>query len=108
MARTRLREIRTHLARDKPEAAERLAMRIVLVVETLKHHPYLGRAGAEPGVRELVIGGTPCLVLYRNLSLSCCTPYDSQITKLRQPNCQMPTLYCNASVNKKSWCHSAL
>jgi len=65
LAQARLREIRAYVARDKPEAAERLATRIVLVVETLKHHPYLGRAGAEPGVRELVIGGTPYLVLYR-------------------------------------------
>jgi toxin ParE1/3/4 len=65
LARARLREIRAYVARDKPEAAERLATRIVLVVETLKYHPYLGHAGAEPGVRELVIGGTPYIVLYR-------------------------------------------
>jgi toxin ParE1/3/4 len=50
---------------DKPEAAERLAMRIVAVVEALRTHPYLGRAGAEPGTRELVIGGTPYIVIYR-------------------------------------------
>ena len=53
------------MAADKPEAAERLATRIVAVVEALRSHPYLGRAGAEPGVRELVIGGTPYVVLYR-------------------------------------------
>ena len=50
---------------DKPEAATRLATRIVAVVEALREHPYLGRAGAEPGIRELVIGGTPYIVLYR-------------------------------------------
>jgi toxin ParE1/3/4 len=65
LARTRLREIRGYVARDKPEAPERLAMRIVAVVETLRNHPYLGRAGTEPGIRELVIGGTPYIVLYR-------------------------------------------
>jgi toxin ParE1/3/4 len=65
LARTRLREIRAYVARDKPEAAERLAMRIVAVVEALRSHPYLGRVGAEPGVRELVIGGTPYIILYR-------------------------------------------
>lgn len=65
LARTRLLEIRAYLARDKPEAAERLAMRIVAMLDTLKNHPYLGRAGAEPGIRELVIGGTPYIVLYR-------------------------------------------
>jgi toxin ParE1/3/4 len=64
LARSRLREIRAHVARDKPEAAERLAMRIVAVVGALRNHPYLGRAGAQPGIRELVIGGTPYIVLY--------------------------------------------
>ncbi len=65
LARARLREIRAFVARDKPEAAERLAIRIVAVVQALRNYPYLGRAGAEPGIRELVIGGTPYIVLYR-------------------------------------------
>ena len=65
LARARLREIRAYVARDKPDAAERLATRIVAVMEALRSHPHLGRAGAEPGTRELVIGGTPYIVLYR-------------------------------------------
>ncbi len=65
LARTRLREIRAYVARDKPEAAERLAMRIVAMVESLRNQPYLGRVGAEAGIRELVIGSTPYIVLYR-------------------------------------------
>ena len=65
LARARLVEIRAFVARDKPDAAERLAMRIVAVVEALRNHPRLGRAGREPGIRELVIGGTPYIVLYR-------------------------------------------
>jgi len=64
LARSRLREIRAYVARDKPEAAERLATRIVAIVEALRNHPYLGRVGAEPGIRELVIGDTPYIVLY--------------------------------------------
>ena len=65
LAPTRLQEIRAFVAADKPIAAERLAARIVAVVEALKHHPFLGRSGGRPGVRELVIGGTPYLILYR-------------------------------------------
>ncbi|HLM79510.1 MAG TPA: type II toxin-antitoxin system RelE/ParE family toxin [Terriglobales bacterium] len=65
LARTRLREIRAYVARDKPEAAERLGTRIVAMVEALRNHPRLGRVGAEPGIRELVIGSTPYIVLYR-------------------------------------------
>ena len=64
-ARARLQEIRAYVARDKPDAAERLATRIVALAEALKEHPYLGRAGSEPGVRELVLGGTPYLIFYR-------------------------------------------
>lgn len=65
LARARLQEIRAFVAQDKPDAAERLALRIVAVVEALRNHPCLGRAGAEPGIRELVIGGTPYVILYR-------------------------------------------
>jgi plasmid stabilization system protein ParE len=63
-ARSRLEEILAFVAKDKPDAASRLATRIVAVVEALKNHPHLGRVGAEPGIRELVIGGTPYIVLY--------------------------------------------
>jgi toxin ParE1/3/4 len=65
LALARLREIRAYVALDKPIAAERLATRIVAVVEALRTHPHLGRAGAEPGIRELVIGGIPYGILYR-------------------------------------------
>jgi len=65
LARVRLQEIRAYVALDKPGAAERLAIRIVAVVEALRNHPRLGRTGAEPGFRELVIGGTPYIVLYQ-------------------------------------------
>jgi toxin ParE1/3/4 len=65
LARARLKEIRAYVALDKPEAAERLAMRIVAVVEALRNYPHLGRVGAEPGIRELIVGGTPYIVLYR-------------------------------------------
>lgn len=65
LARARLDEIRAFVAMDKPGAAERLSTRIVALVEALRNHPYMGRAGAEPGVRELPIGGTFYIVLYR-------------------------------------------
>lgn len=67
LARARLRDIRAYIARDKPNAAEKLATRIVVLVEALKDHPYLGHAGSEPGVRELIVGGTPYLILYKVL-----------------------------------------
>lgn len=65
LAQARLREIRAYVARDKPAAAERLAMRIVAVAEALREHPYLGHSGTGPGIRELIVGGTPYVVSYR-------------------------------------------
>jgi len=65
LAPARLQEIHAFVALDNPDAGERLATRIVALVEALRNHPYLGRAGAEPGSRELVIGGTPYVVLCR-------------------------------------------
>ena len=61
----RLAQIRRFVALDKPGAAARLAARIVSVVAALRTHPNLGRAGVEPGTRELIIGGTPYIVIYR-------------------------------------------
>jgi toxin ParE1/3/4 len=64
LALARLQEIRAFVAWGKPDAAARLATRIVSVVEALRIHPYLGRVGPEPGIRELIIGGTPYSILY--------------------------------------------
>jgi toxin ParE1/3/4 len=65
LARARLQEIHAFVALDKPEAARRLATRMVAIVEALRSHPRLGRIGSEPQVRELVISGTPYVILYR-------------------------------------------
>ena len=65
LARRRLREIRDYVARDKPVAAEKLAIRIVAAVQALRKYSYIGRVGADPEIRELVIGRTPYIVLYK-------------------------------------------
>lgn len=64
-ALARLQEIGACAGLDKPDAAEGLAERIVSLTEALRIHPLLGCAGAEPGIRELLIGGAPYVVLYR-------------------------------------------
>lgn len=65
LARARLREIHAFVALDTPDAASRLSTRIVAIVEALRTQPRLGRAGSEAGVRELVIAGTPYIILCR-------------------------------------------
>ncbi|MHB8622973.1 MAG: type II toxin-antitoxin system RelE/ParE family toxin [Sulfuricaulis sp.] len=47
-----------------PSAAE-IGQRVLEAVEYLGQHPALGRAGRVRGTRELVISGTPFIVVYR-------------------------------------------
>ena len=65
LAMARLHEICSYIAQHQPDAAERVATRIVAVVEALRNHPHLGHTSSEPGVHELVIGGTPFIIFYR-------------------------------------------
>jgi len=65
MAISNLIEIRRFIEHDKPEAARRLAQRILASVERLAEHPHLGRPGREPGTRELIVAGTPYIIPYR-------------------------------------------
>lgn len=64
-AAARLGEIKRFVALDKPHAAERLITRIAAMAEVLKTHPNVGRIGNNPGTRELVIAGTPYVLIYR-------------------------------------------
>jgi toxin ParE1/3/4 len=60
-----LEAIGDFVARDNPNAADRIVMRIVEAVERLRDHPHQGRAGRIAGTRELVIAETPYIVPYR-------------------------------------------
>jgi len=60
-----LEDAYSYVAADKPGAALRLVEQIEEGVRQLSVHPNLGRAGRVRGTRELVIAGTPFLVVYR-------------------------------------------
>ncbi|HAZ09465.1 MAG TPA: type II toxin-antitoxin system mRNA interferase toxin, RelE/StbE family [Elusimicrobia bacterium] len=60
-----LTEIRRYIQRDKPEAARRIAVKIVASASGLARHPRLGHGGRKHGTRELLIPGTPYLISYR-------------------------------------------
>ncbi|MGI9303000.1 MAG: type II toxin-antitoxin system RelE/ParE family toxin [Gammaproteobacteria bacterium] len=66
-ALSQLDDIQDHIAEDNPRAAFDVTAKIFDRVETeLPVHPYIGRAGEHvPGTRELVISGTPFIVVYR-------------------------------------------
>lgn len=58
-------ELRAYIAQDRPEAASRVAKRILDAVNHLEQFPNMGRPGRVAGTRELVVSHTPYLVPYR-------------------------------------------
>ena len=63
-ARRQVHEIWHYIALDDSAAADRMVTRLVAAVEKLAHFPHLGRPGREDS-RELVVGGTHFIVVYR-------------------------------------------
>lgn len=60
-----LQSLRAYIARDKPSAAARQVSIIIAAVAGLELFPDSGRLGRRNGTRELVIGKTPYLAVYR-------------------------------------------
>ena len=60
-----LAHLRKYIARDNPNAGNRIASALLEVVERLAKSPNLGRPGRVAGTRELVVSGTPFIIPYR-------------------------------------------
>jgi addiction module RelE/StbE family toxin len=60
-----LAQLRSYVARDNPQAANRIAGTLLDAVERLAELPNLGRPGRVAGTRELVVPGTPYVIPYR-------------------------------------------
>ena len=60
-----LAHLREYIARDNPNAANRITSALLEVVERLAKLPNLGRPGRVAGTRELVVSGTPYIISYR-------------------------------------------
>jgi len=54
-----------YIARDDPQAAAVVILRIVTTVSLLKEQPGIGRTGRVSGTKELIIRNTPYIVPYR-------------------------------------------
>ncbi len=65
LARRDLAGIFAYIFADDPQAARRILEVIKAKVALLLETPLMARAGAVEGTRELVITGTPYLVVYR-------------------------------------------
>lgn len=64
LAITDLRSASEYIAEDNPTAAKKMASRVQEGVEYLAEHPHVGRPGRLEGTRELVVSGTPFIVVY--------------------------------------------
>ena len=62
--RNRLEQL-TYIAQDNPSAAVRLDEEIERQTDNLSQYPLMGREGRVNGTRELVVGATPFIVVYR-------------------------------------------
>ncbi|NBX05841.1 MAG: type II toxin-antitoxin system RelE/ParE family toxin [Betaproteobacteria bacterium] len=62
--RNRLEQL-DYIAQDNPLAAIRQDEQIERQINILVTHPKMGRPGRVAGTRELVISGTPFVVIYR-------------------------------------------
>jgi toxin ParE1/3/4 len=58
-----LREIETHIAQERPAAAQRVAVHLLGSIEHLAEFPLLGRPGPRSGMRSLIV--PPYIISYR-------------------------------------------
>jgi toxin ParE1/3/4 len=64
-ATNNLQNIFRYIAADNEKAAHGMMERIHTAIERVAEMPYSARAGKRAGTRELVVPGTPYIVLYR-------------------------------------------
>ena len=55
----------SYIAQENPPAAVEVGKRVLEATEYLERYPALGRSGRLRGTRELVVSGTPFIVVYR-------------------------------------------
>jgi toxin ParE1/3/4 len=60
-----LEQAHNYIAKEDPDAALKLVIKIQVAVEQLTEFPQMGRAGRVKGTREVVIIHTPYILIYR-------------------------------------------
>jgi toxin ParE1/3/4 len=60
-----LADLRAYIDRDNPDAAGRVGVTLLAVVDRLAELPNLGRPGRVSATRELVVPSTPSVIPYR-------------------------------------------
>lgn len=57
-------EVFIHIRKENPRAAQDVADRILALVDLLRDQPAMGRPGRLAASRELVVTGTPYIIVY--------------------------------------------
>lgn len=60
-----LQDIENYIRLDNSMAATRVVLRVLEAVEYLATYPTMGRNGRVPKTRELVVSGTPFVIIYQ-------------------------------------------
>ena len=60
-----LESVEEYIRQDNPAAAIKTVLRVLEAVECLEQFPNIGRPGRVTGTRELVVGGTLFLAIYK-------------------------------------------
>lgn len=60
-----LKAVKDYISQDKPQAAKTVIQHVLEAIEHLALFPNIGRPGRVPHTRELVVSGTPLIVVYK-------------------------------------------
>ena len=65
LAHQDLQSVKNYISKDKPDAALAVVKRVIESIENITAFPSIGRAGRVPHTKELVVSGTPLIVVYQ-------------------------------------------
>ena len=60
-----LQSTKDYISQDKPHAALAVINRVIEALENITTFPSMGRAGRVPHTKELVVSGTPLIIVYQ-------------------------------------------
>lgn len=60
-----LQSVKEYISQDKPNAALAVVKRVMESIENIAIFPNIGRTGRVPLTKELVVSGTPLIIVYQ-------------------------------------------
>ena len=60
-----LQSTKDYISQDKPNAALAVIRRVIEAIDNIVTFPSMGRTGRVPHTKELVVSGTPLIIVYQ-------------------------------------------